>query len=78
MTDGIKRRDFLKVLGVSGAGATMTGCGPGEVEKTSPLCGSARGDHPRCRDLVCDDVRMPQRLRNLGADAGRACGEDRG
>jgi molybdopterin-containing oxidoreductase family iron-sulfur binding subunit len=36
MTDGIKRRDFLKVLGVSGAGATMTGCGPGEVEKLLP------------------------------------------
>ena len=26
MTDGIKRRDFLKVLGVTGAGATLTGC----------------------------------------------------
>lgn len=35
-TDGIKRRDFLKVLGVSGAGATMTGCGTGEVEKLLP------------------------------------------
>jgi molybdopterin-containing oxidoreductase family iron-sulfur binding subunit len=34
--DGIKRRDFLKVLGVSGAGATVTGCGPGEVEKLLP------------------------------------------
>ncbi|MDH3725811.1 MAG: molybdopterin-dependent oxidoreductase, partial [Thermoleophilia bacterium] len=36
VSDGIKRRDFLKVLGVSGAGATMTGCGPGEVEKLLP------------------------------------------
>jgi molybdopterin-containing oxidoreductase family iron-sulfur binding subunit len=36
MTDGIKRRDFLKVLGVSGAGATMTGCGAGDVEKLIP------------------------------------------
>ena len=36
MTDGLKRRDFLKVLGVSGAGATMTGCGTGEVEKLLP------------------------------------------
>jgi len=36
MTDGIKRRDFLKVLGVSGAGATVSGCGPGEVEKLLP------------------------------------------
>ncbi len=35
MTDGIKRRDFLKVLGVSGAGATVAGCG-GEVEKLLP------------------------------------------
>ena len=36
MTDGIKRRDFLKVLGVSGAGATLSGCGPGEVERLLP------------------------------------------
>jgi anaerobic selenocysteine-containing dehydrogenase/Fe-S-cluster-containing dehydrogenase component len=36
MTDGIKRRDFLKVLGVSGAGATLSGCGPGDVEKLIP------------------------------------------
>jgi len=36
VTDGIKRRDFLKVLGVTGAGATMTGCGTGEVEKLLP------------------------------------------
>ena len=36
MTDGIKRRDFLKVLGVSGAGATMTGCGTSEVENLLP------------------------------------------
>ena len=36
MTDGIKRRDFLKVLGASSAGATMTGCGPSEVEKLLP------------------------------------------
>ena len=36
MTDGIKRRDFLKVLGVSGAGATMTGCGAGDVERLIP------------------------------------------
>ena len=35
-SDGIKRRDFLKVLGVSGAGATMTGCGTSEVEKLLP------------------------------------------
>ena len=33
MTDGIKRRDFLKVLGVSGAGATLTGCSTGDVER---------------------------------------------
>ena len=36
MTDGLKRRDFLKVLGVSGAGATMSGCGPGDVERLLP------------------------------------------
>ncbi len=36
MSDGIKRRDFLKVVGVSGAGATMTGCSTGEVEKLLP------------------------------------------
>ena len=34
--DGLKRRDFLKVLGVSGAGATVGGCGPGDVERLLP------------------------------------------
>jgi molybdopterin-containing oxidoreductase family iron-sulfur binding subunit len=36
MTDGIKRRDFLKVLGVTGAGATLTGCSTGNVERLIP------------------------------------------
>ncbi|MDZ7781330.1 MAG: molybdopterin-dependent oxidoreductase [Gemmatimonadota bacterium] len=36
MTDGIKRRDFLKVLGVSGASATLTGCSTGDVERLIP------------------------------------------
>jgi molybdopterin-containing oxidoreductase family iron-sulfur binding subunit len=34
--DGIKRRDFLKVLGVSGAGATLTGCSTEGVERLLP------------------------------------------
>ncbi|HSH76150.1 MAG TPA: molybdopterin dinucleotide binding domain-containing protein [Longimicrobiales bacterium] len=34
--DGIRRRDFLKVVGVSGAGATLTGCSTGEVERLLP------------------------------------------
>jgi molybdopterin-containing oxidoreductase family iron-sulfur binding subunit len=36
MSDGIKRRDFLKVVGVSGAGATLAGCSTGEVERLLP------------------------------------------
>ena len=36
MTDGIKRRDFLKVLGVSGGAATVTGCSTGDVERLLP------------------------------------------
>jgi len=36
MTEGIKRRDFLKVLGVSGAGAGLTGCSTENVEKLLP------------------------------------------
>ena len=36
MTNGIKRRDFLKVVGVSGAGAGLTGCATGEAEKLLP------------------------------------------
>ena len=28
-TQGVKRRDFLKVLGVGGAAATATGCSTG-------------------------------------------------
>ena len=36
MSDGIKRRDFLKVIGVSGAGAGMVGCSTEQVEKLIP------------------------------------------
>ena len=36
MSGVIKRRDFLKVAGVSGAGATLTACSTGEVEKLLP------------------------------------------
>ena len=36
MSGVIKRRDFLKVAGVSGAGATLTACNTGEVEKLLP------------------------------------------
>jgi len=36
MTDGIKRRDFLKVLGVSSAGVAASGCSTSEVEKLLP------------------------------------------
>jgi anaerobic selenocysteine-containing dehydrogenase/Fe-S-cluster-containing dehydrogenase component len=35
MTEGIKRRDFLKVIGASGGAATVSGCG-GEVERLLP------------------------------------------
>ena len=34
--DGILRRDFLKVVGVTGAGATLTGCSTQDVEKLLP------------------------------------------
>ncbi len=34
--DGILRRDFLKVVGVTGAGATLTGCSTAEVERLLP------------------------------------------
>jgi hypothetical protein len=36
MSNGIKRREFLKVVGVSGAGAGIAGCANGEVEKLLP------------------------------------------
>ena len=36
MKNGIKRRDFLKVVGVSSAGAGIAGCTNGEVEKLLP------------------------------------------
>ena len=36
MTNGIERRDFLKVVGVSGAGAGLAGCATGEAEKLLP------------------------------------------
>ena len=34
--DGLKRRDFLKVLGVGSAGVGLAGCSTGEVEKLLP------------------------------------------
>jgi anaerobic selenocysteine-containing dehydrogenase/Fe-S-cluster-containing dehydrogenase component len=36
MSDGMKRRDFLKVAGVSGAAATTVGCTTGEVQRLIP------------------------------------------
>lgn len=36
MSDGMKRRDFLKVVGVAGAGAATAGCSTGEVERLIP------------------------------------------
>ena len=36
MSEGIKRRDFLRVLGVSGAGAGLIGCSTDEVQKLIP------------------------------------------
>ncbi len=36
MSSGIKRRDFLKVVGVGGAGAALTGCSTESAEKLLP------------------------------------------
>lgn len=36
MADGMKRRDFLKVLGVSGAGVATVGCSTGHADKLIP------------------------------------------
>jgi anaerobic selenocysteine-containing dehydrogenase/Fe-S-cluster-containing dehydrogenase component len=36
MSEGMKRRDFLKVLGAGGAGAVTVGCSTGEVERLIP------------------------------------------
>ena len=36
MSDGLKRRDFLKVVGVSGAGAGVLGCSTEKVERLLP------------------------------------------
>ncbi len=36
MSDGLKRRDFLKVVGVGGAGATVAGCSTDKVERLIP------------------------------------------
>ncbi len=36
MSEGIKRRDFLKVLGVTGAGAGLVGCSTDNVNKLIP------------------------------------------
>ena len=34
--DAVKRRDFLKVLGATGAASAAIGCSSGEVEKLIP------------------------------------------
>ncbi len=36
MSDGLKRRDFLKVVGVSGAGVAAAGCSTDKVERLIP------------------------------------------
>jgi anaerobic selenocysteine-containing dehydrogenase/Fe-S-cluster-containing dehydrogenase component len=36
MSNGLERREFLKVLGVTGAGAGLTACGGGATEKLIP------------------------------------------
>ncbi|HSJ16177.1 MAG TPA: molybdopterin dinucleotide binding domain-containing protein [Longimicrobiales bacterium] len=36
MSNGVERRTFLKVLGVSGAGAALSGCSTGSAEKLIP------------------------------------------
>ena len=36
MSEGIKRRDFLRVVGVTGAGAGLIGCSTDEVQKLIP------------------------------------------
>ena len=36
MSEGIKRRDFLRVLGVSGAGTGLVGCSTDQIEKLIP------------------------------------------
>ncbi|MEX2526996.1 MAG: molybdopterin-dependent oxidoreductase [Gemmatimonadota bacterium] len=36
MSEGLKRRDFLKVLGVGGAGASLVGCSTEKVERLIP------------------------------------------
>ncbi|HEX9887427.1 MAG TPA: molybdopterin-dependent oxidoreductase, partial [Longimicrobiales bacterium] len=37
MTDGLKRREFLKVVGVTGAGAGLVGCSTEQVEQLLPF-----------------------------------------
>ncbi|MDE2783847.1 MAG: 4Fe-4S dicluster domain-containing protein [Gemmatimonadota bacterium] len=36
MSDGLRRREFLKVLGAGSAGATVAGCSTGEIERLIP------------------------------------------
>ena len=74
MSGGFERRDFLKVLGVTGAGAAVTGCStPCRVERLIPYVTPPEEITPGGGDLVRVDLRrMPERLRNPGAGPGRA------
>ena len=46
MSEGIKRRDFLRVAGVSGAGAGLVGCSTQQVEKLIPYVTAPEGITP--------------------------------
>ena len=64
MAKGIKRRDFLKVLGVTGAGAADRGLLHRGGERLLPYVDRSRRHHPRRRDLV------HERLQECSAGCG--------
>ncbi len=55
--DGVKRRDFLKVLGVTGAASTMVGCSTGTVEKLIPYVSSPDNTVPGVSNFYASTCR---------------------
>ena len=70
---GVKRRDFLKVLGASSAAVATVGCSSEKVGKLDSVSRPSRRDGRRRLDLLRHDLpRVRRRLRRHRRDARRA------
>src|SRR5690606_20457182 len=89
MANGLERREFLKVIGATGAGAALTACGTGGAERLIPYVvapeeivpGMATWYRPTCRECPAGrgpNVQAPGGLRHEREDARGACDQGGG